>query len=98
MNPGNFVKAFRCFLKEQNVRIIRVHDMRHTAAVLSLEAGVRIESVSQALGHSRIDITKTVYAPYVQPLMTEFALGLSEYLAPFDVEKITPPVNQRIEV
>jgi integrase len=98
MNPGNFVKAFRCFLKEQNVRIIRVHDMRHTAAVLSLEAGVRIESVSQALGHSRIDITKTVYAPYVQPLMTEFALGLSDYLAPFDVEKITPPVNQRIEV
>jgi integrase len=58
--------------------------MRHTAAVLSLEAGVRLEAVSQALGHSRIDITKSVYAPYVQPLITEFAVGLSDYVAPIN--------------
>lgn len=97
MNPGNFVKAFRGFLGERGIRIIRVHDMRHTAAVLSLEAGVRIESVSQALGHSRIDITKTVYAPYVQPLMTEFALGLSDYVAPMDLESIKSSSEPRIE-
>lgn len=56
--------------------------MRHTAAVLGLEAGVRLEAVSQGLGHSRIDITKSVYAPYVQPLMEEFTQGISSYLAP----------------
>lgn len=82
--PSNFAKQFTKFLSEHQIRIIRIHDMRHTAAVLSLEAGVRLEAVSQALGHSRIDITKSVYAPYVQPLITEFAFGISEYVAPID--------------
>lgn len=82
--PSNFAKQFTKFLSEHQIRIIRIHDMRHTAAVLSLEAGVRLEAVSQALGHSRIDITKSVYAPYVQPLITEFAVGISEYVAPID--------------
>jgi integrase len=82
--PSNFAKQFTKFLSEHQIRIIRIHDLRHTAAVLSLEAGVRLEAVSQALGHSRIDITKSVYAPYVQPLITEFAVGISEYVAPID--------------
>lgn len=82
--PSNFAKQFTKFLAENQIRVIRIHDMRHTAAVLSLEAGVRLEAVSQALGHSRIDITKSVYAPYVQPLITEFAVGISEYVAPID--------------
>lgn len=84
--PNNFAKKFVKHLEESGVRHIRIHDMRHTAAVLALEAGVRLEAVSQGLGHSRIDITKTVYAPYVQPLITEFSSGLAEYLSP-----LTPP-------
>lgn len=47
---------------------------------------MRLEAVSQALGHSRIDITKSVYAPYVQPLITEFAFGLSDYVVPISAE------------
>jgi integrase len=82
--PSNFAKRFNGFLRDNGVRRIRIHDMRHTSAVLSLEAGVRLEAVSQPLGHSRIDITKSVYAPYVQPLITEFAFGLSDYVAPVD--------------
>lgn len=84
--PNNFAKKFVKHLEENNIRHIRIHDMRHTAAVLALEAGVRLEAVSQGLGHSRIDITKTVYAPYVQPLITEFSTGLADYLSP-----LTPP-------
>lgn len=80
VNPANMAKQFQRFLQDNGIRNIRVHDMRHTAAVLGLEAGVRLEAVSQALGHSRIDITKSVYAPYVQPLMVEFTAGLSSYL------------------
>ncbi|BAU99981.1 recombinase [Aurantimicrobium minutum] len=78
------VKAFKAFLLSNQIRAIRAHDMRHTAAVLGLEAGVRIEAVSQGLGHSRIDVTKSVYAPHVQPLMAEFTIGVSEYIAPED--------------
>jgi integrase len=82
--PSNFARQFTKFLSDRGIRIIRIHDMRHTAAVLALEAGVRLEAVSQALGHSRIDITKSVYAPYVQPLMTEFAVTISDYVAPIN--------------
>lgn len=80
--PTNMTKAFTRFLKNNNLRHIRVHDMRHSAAVLSLTAGVRIESVSQGLGHTRIDTTKGVYAPLVQSLNDEFTRGLAEWLVP----------------
>jgi len=43
---------------------------------------VRIESVSQSLGHSRIDITKAVYAPSVQPLSNEFGTMMQKFLTP----------------
>ena len=86
--PSNFAKQFTRFIEVSGIRVIRIHDMRHTAAVLSLEAGVRLEAVSQALGHSRIDITKSVYAPYVQPLITEFAFGLADYVAPIKIRDL----------
>jgi integrase len=54
--------------------------MRHTAAVLGLEANVRLEAVSQALGHTRIDVTKSIYAPYVQILADEFTTALDDSL------------------
>ena len=82
VHPGNFSSSFKKFLSQAGCRAIRIHDMRHTAAVLSLASGVRLEAVSQGLGHSRIDITKNVYAPYVQSLITEFSVGLSDYLVP----------------
>lgn len=94
--PSNFARQFTNFLSENHIRRIRIHDMRHTAAVLSLEAGVRLEAVSQGLGHSRIDITKSVYAPYVQPLITEFAVGLSEYVAPINVKAFISDKNMEV--
>lgn len=86
--PNNYAKKYVKHLQNHKIRPIRIHDMRHTAAVLALEAGVRLEAVSQGLGHSRIDITKTVYAPYVQPLITEFSTGLADYLTPITMAQI----------
>ena len=91
VHPGNFSRGFKQFLQQAGCRVIRIHDMRHTAAVLSLASGVRLEAVSQGLGHSRIDITKNVYAPYVQPLITEFSIGLSNYLAPNQQVQVVRP-------
>ena len=91
VHPGNFSRGFKQFLQQSGCRVIRIHDMRHTAAVLSLASGVRLEAVSQGLGHSRIDITKNVYAPYVQPLITEFSIGLSNYLAPNQQVQVVRP-------
>ena len=70
-----FRRGFEDFLRSNQLRKVRFHDLRHSAAQNALAAGVRIESVSQALGHSRIDVTKSVYAPSVQSLDDEFAQG-----------------------
>lgn len=76
--PSNVSKRFVAFCKAQGLRRIRLHDLRHTAAVLGLEAGVRLEAVTQALGHSRTDVTKGIYAPYVQVLADEFTIGVDD--------------------
>jgi hypothetical protein len=47
---------------------------------LSLEAGVRVEVVSQLVGHSRIDTTKSIYAPVVQAINSEYTERMDDYL------------------
>jgi integrase len=78
--PSNVNHRFVKFCRDKGLRLIRIHDMRHTSAVLGLEANVRLEAVSQALGHTRIDVTKSIYAPYVQILSDEFTTALDDSL------------------
>ena len=73
LSNARFRKGFKSYLEESGSRPVRFHDLRHTAATVALENGVRIESVSQALGHSRIDTTKSIYAPMVSGLNSEFS-------------------------
>ena len=80
VRPQRLSKLYREFLTRHELRPIRFHDLRHTAAVLGLEAGVRIEAVSQNLGHSSIDVTKTIYAPHVGALSREYAEGIQKHL------------------
>jgi integrase len=75
-----FTRSFQIFLNDNRLRRVRFHDLRHSAAQSALESGVRIESVSQSLGHSRIDVTKSIYAPLVQPLNEEFSMKNQENL------------------
>lgn len=54
--------------------------MRHTTAVLSLEAGVRLEEVSQLLGHSSISISKDICALHVPALSNKAIARMEEFL------------------
>ena len=81
VNPSNNRKYFYKFLTSIGVRRIRVHDLRHVVAVLALEGDVRIEEVSQALGHTRIDTTKQIYAGHVQRLNDRFTDGVGGLLS-----------------
>jgi integrase len=82
INQANNLKAYKRFIKANGIRYIRVHDIRHTTAVLALEAGASLEWISQAFGHTGIEITKSVYAPYVQALNDKFAHAVDSYLTP----------------
>jgi len=80
ISQANSLKSFKGFVKANGLRYIRIHDIRHTTAVLALEAGASLDWISQAFGHTGTEITKSVYAPYVQVLNDKFVESLSKYL------------------
>jgi hypothetical protein len=47
-------RSFGPILKAANVRTIRFHDLRHTAATLMLAEGINPRLVSEVLGHAEI--------------------------------------------
>ena len=53
---------------------LRLHDFRHTFAVLQLSAGVHFIQVSKWLGHASYVISLTVYADYIPEEGTHDAL------------------------
>ncbi len=67
--------------KEAGLRRIRIHDLRHTVAVLALQSGVPLVELSQGLGHSGVEITKRTYAPRVPGLAGRFTSKVCEVLA-----------------
>jgi integrase len=79
-DPSSLTQKFKRFCKAKGLRQIRVHDLRHTSAVIALEAGIPLEAVSEGLGHSGVDITKRIYAPRVPGLGQRFSAQLNAFL------------------
>ena len=58
-------RRFQSIAKGAGLRIIRLHDTRHTHATIMLDNGVPIHTMSQRLGHSRPSTTLDVYASFM---------------------------------
>ncbi len=80
--PSNVRRRFKKLVKTAGLRSIRFHDLRHTFAVLALEAEVPLEQVSEALGHASIQITKDIYAAVVPVLADRAIAAVASYLYP----------------
>jgi integrase len=91
VHPSNLRRRYLKFLQEIGIRYIRFHDLRHTVATLALgEGNLPIEKASQALGHTRIDTTKQIYASHVPRYNDDFveAIGcLLPEAAPVQVDR-----------
>lgn len=66
-------RHFKRLLVEAGLPQIRLYDLRHTAATLSLSAGVPVKVVSEMLGHAGVALTLDVYS-HVLPHMQEEAV------------------------
>lgn len=55
---------------------VTIHELRHTAAVHMLGAGVPLEKVSQVLGHSNTAVTFRTYARYLPNQMDDAVAAL----------------------
>src|SRR3954468_9389225 len=61
LHPALVTDTFQAISERAGLPPIRLHDLRHTAASLALEAGVPMKVVSEQLGHSLLAITADTY-------------------------------------
>ncbi|HEY3688128.1 MAG TPA: site-specific integrase [Streptosporangiaceae bacterium] len=61
LSPETVTDTFRRIARGAGLPVIRLHEGRHTAASLGLEAGLDIKIVSDQLGHSTTRITSDLY-------------------------------------
>lgn len=73
--------AFERIKKRANVPDIRIHDLRHTFVVLSLEAGIPLEHIQHDLGHESISITADIYAHITKKMRKKSKKKISEYMS-----------------
>ncbi len=72
LHPEFFSTRFETLVDRAQLRRIRLHDTRHTAAILMLASGENVKVVAELLGHSSPTITQTTYQ-HVMPGMSEAA-------------------------
>ena len=80
MNESTLYKLYNSICFESGLRRIRIHDHRHTAAVIALSQKVDPIVASYGLGHASFEITKRIYAQTVPLLSAEFSERIGDVL------------------
>ncbi len=58
-------------IERSGIGHVTIHELRHTAAVHMLAAGIPIEKVAQTLGHSNVSVTYRIYGRYLPEHMQD---------------------------
>lgn len=83
---GNFLpsstlfNAFSRILKRAELPPIPIHSLRHTHAVLLLEAGADMKYIQERLGHGSIQITSDIYAHVSKKIEKDTMVKYEEYM------------------
>lgn len=78
--PDVISKKFRLFLKENNLKHIRFHDLRHSHVTLLIDAKVPIKVISERVGHSNINTTLNIYSHALKEMDQEASDKISDTL------------------
>ena len=62
ISPQYFTEHFKIILKQNGLKEIRLHDLRHSCASLLVAAEVDMKLIQSYLGHSTISITADTYS------------------------------------
>lgn len=73
LDPDTVTDAFRKATRAAGLPLIRLHDLRHTAATLMLRAGIHPKVVQERLGHASITMTLDLYSHAVPAMSVEAA-------------------------
>ncbi|VFC53692.1 integrase [Clostridioides difficile] len=78
--PTVLSKNFHKFIRKNNLKQVRIHDLRHTSATLLLLGGTNMKVVSERLGHTDIKITMNRYSHVLEEMDKEASDNLSKML------------------
>jgi integrase len=73
-------ELFRRLTKTSGLPPVRLHDLRHGAAPLALQAGADLKVVSDQLGHSSIVLTDGTYISVLPDLARDVAQKVAELI------------------
>lgn len=76
----NFIRYFKRFIADHNLKPITPHGLRHTHASLLFSAGVEPKNISDRLGHSTVQITLDLYTHITEEQRTDTVDKLLEYM------------------
>ena len=80
IDPRNLYREFQKVCRIAGLGDWHPHELRHSAASLMLAQGVKIQVVSQVLGHSSIRMTADVYGHLLDPDRKEAAQAMGTLL------------------
>jgi integrase len=72
-HPQSLSAAFEGAVKASGLPMIRLHDLRHSSAVMALAAGIPTKVVSERLGHSSTAITTDIYQHVTETMQRDAA-------------------------
>ena len=71
--PDYVSNRFATILKQNGLKHIRFHDLRHSCASLLVAQGVQMKLIQQWLGHSNISTTVNVRNPHTNKMQVKAA-------------------------
>lgn len=80
IDPRNLYREFQIVCRLAGLGDWHPHELRHSAASLMLAHGVKIQVVSQVLGHSSIRMTADVYGHLLDPDRAKAAEAMGSVL------------------
>jgi integrase len=80
MNPNNFVRNFKAALKRAGLKGYSYHSLRHSFAILQMEAGVSVNVVQEALGHTDASTTSDIYQEATKKMKKQAANVIGDIL------------------
>jgi integrase len=72
-------KWWRNFIDRHELKFIRLHDLRHSAAALLIEAGAPMKAIQLMLGHAKNQTTEDIYAHVTKKLSKETASKFDKF-------------------
>ena len=81
LSSSNVYRHFKRIVNKMGLDDVRFHDLRHTYAVISIENGVDMKTLSMSMGHHSVAFTMDKYGHVSGTMRRKAAEKMSDYIS-----------------